>query len=625
MKNITFKAVTYEQWKQAAEQSLKGKTVESLGKYTYEQIQFKPLYMKDDLKEDNNKQTFPGFADYRRGIHSLGYKQEPWKVSQQLEASENNELRQKLLHALKNGQTAIAFQEIEQLVASEANFSHVLADVFTTFPFALRLNHTQQQFVSMLAKLVTEKNANEEQVSGFISTDPIAKLVAQGGLEASLAKTYDDWAKVIQLADKELPQVKTIGIDCSIYHNGGANAVQELAIALAVGVYHIEQFMNRGFTLEQIFPKMIFHFSIGANFFMEVAKLRAARVLWTKILEAYGASSELQKMYLSAETSIFTKTVYDPHVNMLRAANEAFAAVIGGVDYLHVGRFDETIKETSEFSERVARNTQLILKEEALLRHVIDPAGGSWFAESMTNELIEKAWKLFLVIDEQGGIVKTLQSGFLQAEVNKVKEKRLDDILTRKQSIVGTNKYANLAEEFVQVNKETVIEPTNPSFVEKVEQLQVGRLAVPFENLREKAQNLQAVVGLICLGELKDYKARADFTAGFLAAGGIQVEKSTDLYTNQDMERFIEKSELSHYVICGNEAAYREFDKNVLTKMKDNHPQLHFYLAGLPKEMEQQAWKTAGVSDFIHLKANCYDILAQLLTEMEGKKDDVKA
>lgn len=625
MKNITFPTISYEQWKQAAEQSLRGRTVESLRRHTYEQIQLKPLYMKDELKEKNYLETFPSDADFRRGIHPLGYKTSPWKISQQLEATSIVELKQKLAHALKKGQTAIAFRELDELVTNEANFSEVLSEVIADFPFAVRLNRTQQPFLAMLAKLVEERNMDRQQIAGYVAMDPIAKLASQGGLEQTVAQTYDDWAQVIQVTAKELPKVKTIAIDSSVYHNSGANAVQEVAIALAVGVYHIEQLLKRGLQLEEILPRMTFHFSIGANYFMEVAKLRAARVLWAKIVEAYGASQELRKMHLSAETSVFTKTVYDPYVNMLRAANEAFAAVVGGVDYLHVGRFDETVKETSEFAERVARNTQLVLKEEALLDQVIDPAGGSWYVESITNELIEKAWELFLLIEEKGGVFSALQSGYLQTEIHEIKNQRMEDTLTRKQSIVGTNKYANLAEETVQERNITAKQMESTSFVETVEPLQLGRLAVPFEKLRERSEKLQAAVGLICLGDLKDHKPRADFIAGFLSAGGIQAKKSDNLYTAEEINNFVENSDCSHYILCGHDRDYEQFDKQILTELKNKDAGRNYMLAGLPNESEQTSWKDAGIAGFIHVKTNCHDVLSQLLTEMEGEKHDVKA
>lgn len=616
MKNERFSSVNEAQWKQGAEKTLKGKSIDTLEYNTYEQIRLKPLYLKKDVETEF--ETYPSFQDYRRGIDLVGYKTNPWKVAQQITANNVNELKQKLSVALKNGQTAISFQITDELLDLK-NLSDVLGDAYTNYPFSIQIKEQKHLLLlTKLSELAKKSPINQQQITGFIAYDPLAELVEQGGLINSIQTTYDQWAISIEKVDTEFPQLKTIGVDTTIYHNSGANAVQELAIALAVGVNHIEQLTKRGLSLEMILSQMIFRFSIGANFFMEIAKLRAARLLWGKIVEAYKVATEYEKMVISAETATITKTIYDPYVNILRAGNEAFAAVLGGIQFLHVGCFDETYRGATEFSERVARNTQLIFKEEAHLKHVIDPAGGSWYIESLTNELAEKAWQLFLQIDEQGGIISALKSGDIQAQISKIKQIRENDVLTRQQSVIGTNKYANVAER-IAVQKTVQKHMNNNILQDKIVPLRSVRLAEPFEKLRQIAERIDATVGVICIGELKAYKARADFLTSFFAAGGIKAEMYESNGTLDELQMIVQESNTNHFVICGSDETYEQFTKDLVKRLLENRHQLTFFVAGQPTHDEKEQWEQAGVQQFIHLKSNCYELLAQLINEMEGK------
>jgi methylmalonyl-CoA mutase len=376
MMNEKFTTTSLEDWKKKAEESLKGRPIETLSRNTYENIQLKPLYSSADQQEGELSQ-FPGELDFRRGTESLGYLKDSWKIAQKVNYKNEEDLISSLGHALEKGQNAISFEYIKENLD---NLSIVLTEVYEKAPFSIDAKSDQTILLEELEKL-----SNREKVSGYIGMDPIALLTRNGKLPEELDNFYDAWALLIQDADRNLPNLKTVLIDSTPYLEAGANSTQELGISLAVAVFHIEELMKRGITLQTILSKLVFKYSIGANFFMEIAKLRAARFLWSKVTEAYGADLDHQKMTISAETSSFTKTAFDPYVNILRSGNEAFAAIIGGVQYLHVQAFDELSGETSPLSERLARNTQLILKEEALLKKVMDPAVGSWYVEHLKN------------------------------------------------------------------------------------------------------------------------------------------------------------------------------------------------------------------------------------------------
>lgn len=601
MKHASFPLWQEKDWNEKSEQSLKGKKVEYLIKNTYEQIKLKPLYFR---KEQICSQI-PGVPDYRRGIGSHLCKEHLWRIAQTIRASTVNELKEKIDSAIEGGQTAVSF-----FVQDETSYEFIFETYANRFPFCVMANGHQSNLFLELSRA-----RNGKQIQGFIASDPLAQLVSNGYLEKSVNDSYDELAKNIQYASQQFPNLKTILVDTTPYHNGGAHAVQEIALSLATAIFHLEELSNRNIPLETILSKYVFQFSIGANFFMEIAKLRAARLLWSAVVKAYGGSDENQKMIIAARTSRFTKTIYDPYVNLLRSSNEAFAAVIGGVQYLHVNPFNEQDGVGSEFAERLARNTQLILKEEALLSKTQDPAGGSWYIEELTDEIASKAWEMFLQIDEYGGMLASLVDGAIQSQISDVLEQRKNDSFTRKQTIIGTNMYVNLQDQPIQSC--TQLKPIPETVAIKIPELTPCRLSQPYENLRLFSEKLgkRPVVGLICIGESKQFKPQVDFITGFLAPGGIGTEVSGGVDSWEQIDAFIQKSNLSTYCLCGAVSESEEVGLSNAKAFKRKYPEKHVYVAGLPEEKE--SWLAAGVTGFFHKRSNCYQSLSSLLAEME--------
>jgi methylmalonyl-CoA mutase len=612
MKNASFPLSTDQNWKEKVEDSLKGKKFKTLMKNTYENIVLKPLYSETDITAEIG---YPGVADYRRGIHSLGYHSNSWKVAQKVPYQTMGDLKGNLLNALNRGQTALSFKLKKELFEEADQFEKLLFEFVGKASFAIEADGLQKSFLSLL------HNGNENSiVTGYVAEDPMAALVKSGTLPFAIDNYFNSWVQTIKDSHQFLPNLKTVLIDTTPYHNGGANAVQELAVALSTGVFYLEELKDRGLAPEELFMKMIFKFQIGSNFFMELAKLRAARVLWDKIGEAYGVPTQKRGMEIVAETSNFTKTLTDPHVNILRSGNEAFAAILGGVQYLQVHAFNE-LEGITPLAERLARNTQLILKQEAFLQDIVDPAGGSWYIESLTNELVNSSWEYFLTIDEKGGLMQVLESNWLQSEIATLLNKRHQDTFTRKQSIVGTNVYANLQESLQSLfkNEDKFHYGEEQQSFHSIQPIAMARLSEPFENLRQSACQLDNnQVGLVCLGELKEYKARADFMTGFLSAGGLLGVKSQGLKALLDAQAFIVESNLKHYVLCSSNENYNNLGLELLKQLKKELPKVHFYLAGLPEKETQVQWLEAGIRDFVHLKTNCYAFNSSIIDELEG-------
>ncbi|TKC20183.1 methylmalonyl-CoA mutase [Robertmurraya kyonggiensis] len=598
MREQSFPSASLEDWKAKSEESLKGRKIETLAKDTYEGIKLKPLYTRQNQTVAS---PFPAQGDFRRGVNALGYVSQEWKVAQKIHV---DELKVSLQKAMEKGQTAISFEVNDAILTQLED----LEEFHGQYPYSLNGKGYHGQLLDAVSRF-----ASAVEGTGFIAQDPIAILAENGAAEGNVIESYKELYESISSAAQTLPNVRTILVDTTPYHNGGANAVQELAIAISTGVMHIEELSSCGLGLDKTLSKLVFQFSIGANFFMEVAKLRAARVLWSKVAETYGSVN--QGMVISATTSSYTKTIFDPYVNMLRAGNEAFAAVLGGVQYLHVSPFNEPEGVVTEFSGRIARNTQLILREEAHLTKTIDPAGGSWYIEHLTNELTDKAWQLFIEIDEKGGILEGLKQGWIQSEIASVREKRINAVATRKQTIVGTNKYVDLNGDSLNIQEEKSEKTTG--FIKPIPH---GRLAQNFECLRQKASLLKKkgnspVLGLITLGDLKSHKMRMDFVQGFLSPGGIESKVSGDIIRAEDAFEFIKETSLRHYVICGTNEQYEEFALAVVEQLKETYPNVQLYLAGIPEEKSR--WEQAGIKDFIHAKSNCYETLSSLLDDME--------
>lgn len=640
MKAASFQNATFEDWQEKAAASLKGKPIESLYTNTYENIVLKPLYTREDLPDDITE-GLPGQPDYRRGIHSRGYQSKNWHIANRLFYSDVAELKDKMDSALSKGQTAISFDVTPDLFSNNQALVSFFAAYKNKYPLSLNAGLLQTPLLAALS-LASKEAGTAEQLSGFAALDPIAEASLNGGLTKEENEFFSEWAKNLKEADGELPELKTVLVNTVPYHNSGAHAVQELAVGISTGAYLLQKLLENGWELKKALSKMVFQFAIGSNFFMETAKLRAARLLWGKTAEAFGAGEDDQKMVISAETSGFTKTVFDPYVNMLRTGNEAFAAVLGGIQYLHTGTFNEASGTANAFSERVARNTQLVLKAEAHLERAADPAGGSWYVESLTRELAEKAWELFLEVEDKGGIYENLKSGWLQDQIAMTAEKREEDIFKRKKSMIGTNVYANLSEEIsepvVQVRNNEYMEDTFLDCMNELtsdrpvmnrfkemkasfKPLVLARLAEPYEELRFKAKRLEMAqvkpeVGLLCLGELKKHKARADFISGLLSAGGIHAERSGEIESISAAIDFVNSSSAKQFVICGDQAAYNTFGPELAQEIASGHD-VKLYLAGIPEEGENE-WKAAGIRGFLHIRSNAYQVLSSILQEMEA-------
>jgi methylmalonyl-CoA mutase len=499
----------YHDWKKQVEADLKGESFDKkLITKTYEGINLQPLYTLNNIKDLPQVNNFPGFEHILRGSNTSGFSSREWEIAQEYNQALPIELNEALINDLQRGLNSINIVlDNPTMLGLDADQSKVgevgkgglsisgikkMHMLFKDIDLIKKPININCGFSALPMTLLFKSYANEVRrslmnIKGSIISDPYYYLVLNGKLPISLTQIFDEIGLATELMIKSNSPIKTIGVNAFAYNSAGANSVQELAFTLATGVDYLNKMIERRLKVDDVAKRIKFTFGVGSFYFMEVAKLRAARMLWSKILEAYEAKEENRKMFIHAKTSEFNQTYFDPYVNMLRTTTEAFSAIVGGVDSLQTNSFDESFNLPDDFSGRLARNTQIILKEESHLDQVIDPAGGSFFVEKLTDDIAKAAWKLFQQIDEMSGMLKAIQSGFVHDEIAKMAEAKRKDFTKRKTVLVGTNKYANPKEKMMEIKPIDY----DAIYVKRVDYTKKYKMANDGEERNETLENLK--------------------------------------------------------------------------------------------------------------------------------------
>lgn len=560
LKSTKFKQVDYKTWKKVATKSLQGIPVEDLITQTVEGIAIQPLYTREQLEAFSYEESM--IATVRQGKPTS-----KWTVAQKQYVNSGEEFLKQLQDSLQGGAESIVYDG-ENPVAWEEGHLEKLAELIRKYPIYAFNLVANDLFITALKLIPLEARST---VHGAISGESI---VLPDGYE----------------------QIRTVSVDVRKVHHDGADSVTELAIALAKAADAATLFD----TFMEFENKLFVHFSIDTHFFMEIAKLRAFRVLWRTFREAYGETKSSSVPVIS-ENSLRSYSKLDPYVNLLRAGNEALSAVLGGTDVLTVHPHD-VLTGVTPASIRLARNVQLIIKEEALVSEVLDPAGGSYFIEVLTKELVEKAWTLFLKIESQGGYEAFVASGELKSRLKQLQKTRREEIARNEKSMIGTNVYADLSTPFIQTEDVVPIR---------------GRLAKPYEKLRGYFESHgQPGVVLLTFGELKDFKPRADFVSGYLATGGIKCEWSPAFSTAKEAHEWIGKNDFDYGIVCANAAKMEAIMPDFLKGMSTS---LWLDVAGKYDQQLEKAWLQAGVNGFIYKGQDQIDKLTAIKNRWKGE------
>ena len=437
-----FPRVSKREWRKEAERTLgKGRSCEDLVWETGDGIAVEPLYTEEEAADFVPRETGPpGEFPFARGTREGNNR---WLVAEEIEAAEAAEAARRALAAVDGGADSVVFHLEGATTRKKMEVLTKDIDPLATrvsFDVAERPEKTAALFVSSCEK----RGADPAKLAGGVFFDPAGLLLSRGDSVSSFGKRLAEVAETIGYLSGKSPDYGAFAVKSSTFRDAGATVVQELAFTVAAAVECLVELRRLGVGVDDACRRMVFCFSTGSDYFEEIAKLRAARALWANVARRFSPADESsEKMRIHCRTSKFNKTVCDPHVNMLRATTEAMAAVIGGTDSLAIDPFDAHGGEPDEFSRRIARNIQLLLRSESHLDAVTDPGGGSYLLERLTREISRKSLELFRQVESSGGFLECVGSGFVQTAVGRSGEEAADDVLSGKRVLVGTNEFPN--------------------------------------------------------------------------------------------------------------------------------------------------------------------------------------
>jgi methylmalonyl-CoA mutase len=667
-----FPPVSYERWREQVEAGLKGADFgRRLVTRTHEGIEVQPLYTRADWPSEEDAGGFPGAPPYRRGAEAVGRMGERWDLRPRHDNPDLNAAATELAHDTSRGAGSLWLVIDDGAeggpaglpVKDAASLGALLADVpLDRVRISLDAGGRAPAASAALFAVARERRVDLASLQAWLNCDPLGALSRSGALPCSLDAAREQLGELASFCAESAPGVRTATVSTTGYHDAGANAVQELAYALATGVTYLRWLTDAGLTLEQAGGQLAFSVSVGGDFFMEMAKLRALRQCWDAVMQACGAETDARRCVIHATTSTRTKTRRDPWVNMLRETTEAFSAASGGADAITTGGFDRLLGVSDALGRRVAFNTQVILDEEAHVTQVADPAGGSWYVERLTDELAGAAWALMQSIEREGGMAEALTSGRVAEQIAQVAAARQADLAKRKLAITGVSEFANVDERPLErpARERVTVEPSGGSSVDlggaaggrrvaaavdaaadgagigeitgalagesapaTADALPVRRHADAFERLRDACD--RAVAGgqpppavFSCnLGPIPKHKARAQFALGFLNAGGFQVPENDGFVDAATAAAAFADSGASIAVICGTDEQYAEWVAQVTPELQKRGAR-RIVLAGRPGDAEQ-AFRDAGVTDFIYMGCDVVRTLEELLAAVGVK------
>lgn len=678
-----FPPATREAWRAQAEVDLKGAPFDKkLLTHTYEGITIQPLYTEEDWPAGSDPSGLPGIEPFTRGATALSNSR-GWDIRQEhalpWPADNNKAIRQDLErgatsirirfdHAARTGsfggdQTGVggmALTLVEDLDEALAG-----VDLKKTF-IGLDPGAGFIPASALLEELWRRRGVGKDESRGAFNANPLGALAELGRLPVSIDVALSRLVDLAKWTVENRPRVKSVLVGTRPYHHAGATAVQDVAFSMATAVAYLRALTDSGMSVDEACGQITFSYGVGCNFFLAIAKLRAARRLWARVAEASGASQRYRGMRMHVTTSRRVLTERDPWVNMLRTTVCAAAGAIGGAQAISAVPFDAAIGYPDEFSRRIARNTQIILAEEAHIGSVVDPAGGSWYIEKLTDQLAQAAWSLFQQIEARGGMVRSLVDGWAASQINQAFAERLKNLQRRRDPITGVSEYPNVKEKPVERHAPNVAEarkriqerlvarklngrpepetPITKPMASAVEMARLGwsageimaRLAEgseptviealrphpfsePFEALRTASDEFLEKTGrrprvfLANMGPVARHTARANYATNFFEAGGFEVITNAGFATPPEAAEAFAQSDAAIAVICSDDKLYAEMASDLAGALKAAGART-VILAGNPGD-HKATWQAAGIERFIYIGCDVLEILRELLTE----------
>lgn len=601
-----FPPVSTEEWRAKVEVDLKGADFnKKLVWRTNEGFNVQPMYRAEDIKDLKTTDSLPGEYPFVRGTKTNN----DWYIRQEIEVCCPKAANEKATEVLGKGVTSLGFKLKEDIDAEGLKTLLAgidLAKVEVNFDCC---PNKALQLAKDLVEVVKAAGA-ADTFSGSIGFDPFRRLLKHG---KDFPKDIKALAAEIVKAVAEVKNLRVLAVNTDKLCNAGAYIYQELGYALSWGNEWLSQLTDAGIDATEAAKRIKFNMGISTNYFMEIAKFRAARMLWAQIVKQYEPKCDCAcKMNVHATTSEFNQTIFDAYVNLLRSQTESMSAALAGVDSITVTPFDKQYKNPDDFSERLARNQQLLLKEESHLDKIVDPAGGSYYVETLTMSIANEAWKLFLATEEQGGFYAALKAGEVQKAVNESSDKRHTDVARRKESLLGTNQFPNfneIANDKIECEGGKCCCGHNndaEAETDAVEALKNTRAASEFEALRLETERSgkRPKVFMLTIGNLAMRLARSQFSANFFACAGYQIIDNLGFETVEaGVEAAMEK-QADVVVLCSSDDEYATLAPEAFKALAGR---AEFVVAGAPACSDDL--KAVGITEFVNVRSNVLETL----------------
>jgi methylmalonyl-CoA mutase len=594
-----FPPVSTQQWEEVIKDDLKGADYEKkLVWKTNEGIRVKPYYRDEDI------------TDIRATAINTKPDGNPWEIRQDIWVYHVAEANRLALEAVERGATSLEFI-IRRDAISRNEFSELVRGIhFGCIHFSLSAGVQTPVLVEYMIDEAKRRGYDLRLMEGSLHFDPLYHLTISGNYIKSEQDDFISVRNLLKNVKSELPRYRVIGISGFLFQECGGTTVQELGFSLAAANEYFSHLIELGLSAEDIASTMHFIFATGSNYFFEIAKVRAFRMLWNNLVNAYKpGNNENTKAYIHCATQKWNMTVYDPYVNILRGTTQAMSAVLGGADSLSIRPFDSIYKEPESFSNRIARNTQIILKEEVYFDRVADPAAGSYYIETLTNNIATEAWKLFQYIETEGGYIGALKKGIVQHEIGSSAVKRTNDLIARKEILLGTNQFPDFNESMLlKVNNNVLNEKTNGAEHTIIKPLKRFRAAFEFEELRLRTErsNKRPKVFMLTIGNLAMRLARSQYSCNFFAVAGFEVIDNNGFNSIDEGIKAALEAKSDIVVLCSSDEEYATLAYETFVKLGNKSI---FVVAGAPVcqvELEEK-----GITNFISIRSNILKTLEE--------------
>ena len=599
-----FQAPTTQEWLDKIEVDQKGADFQKrLVWRTNEGFNVQPFYRREDLANLKTPDALPGEFPFVRGNKKDSNE---WYVRQNIKVDDPVEANKKALDILNKGVDSLGFRFSGDKVSAEF-IETLLKDIrldIVEVSYRTCPKHAVE-LAELLVKYFEKQSYDKEKIVGGVGFDPIDAMLQKGKDTGALLA---DLPKIVETL-KDYPNLRCVMVHSDTLNNSGAYIVQELGYALAWGNEYLQQLVDAGVDVDLAAKSIKFYMGISENYFMEIAKFRAARLLWAQIVKQYEPKCDCAcKMVINASTSTYNQTLFDSYVNLLRSQTEAMSAALGGVHSMVVTPFDAPYEKATDFSERIARNQQLLIKEESHFDRIVDPSAGSYYIEHLTDALATEAWKIFLKVEDEGGFLAAVKAGTVQDDINATNVKRHGDAAKRKEFLLGTNQFPNFTEK--SEGKRAVAAKAcchGGDCEAPFKKLETTRLAADFEDLRIHTEETKVPIAfMLTIGNLAMRQARAQFSCNFLACAGYKVIDNLGFKTVEEGVDAALEAKADIVVICSSDDEYAEY---AIPAFKYLNGRAMFVVAGAPACMEDL--KAAGIENFIHVKCNVLETLKE--------------